>query len=265
LPSDFQTIQAPPHWRVIDFISDLHLQAAEMETFLAWRAYMERTKADALFILGDLFEVWVGDDAALESTSAGVSFEAICAMVLKQTAARLDLHLMRGNRDFLMGQSFCASTGVNLLDDPCTLHMGQNRWVLSHGDALCLADLDYQNFRKLVRAPEWQAAFLAKPLGERRNLAKALRAQSQARKMALRDCADADNQATLSLLAKAGSQHLIHGHTHKPANHVLAGGAVRHVLSDWDLAASPPRAEVFRLTLNAGAPASVSRIAAEQA
>lgn len=273
LPSELQVIKAPPTWRVIDFISDLHLQAAEPETFAAWQRYLVTTRADAVFILGDLFEVWVGDDAtshygsdSTSNTGPGhPSFEAVCAGVLKLAAERFPLYFMHGNRDFLVGTEFCESTGATLLSDPCIFEFCGERWALSHGDALCLADVDYQAFRKTVRSPAWQTGFLAKPLVERRDIARNLREQSTARKAAATTYADADESATLQLLATAGARHLIHGHTHRPASHVLPGGLRRHVLSDWDLNAVPARAQVFRLSLAEPGTASIARIPLEQA
>ncbi len=250
---------------MLDFISDLHLQAAEPDTFAGWKAYMSETAADAVFILGDLFEVWVGDDAAETRPSGEVPFEAQCAGVLRHAAKRMKVHLMRGNRDFLLGQDFCDTTGVTLLDDPFVLKLPHERWVLSHGDALCLDDVDYQQFRTTVRSPQWQSTFLAKPLLERRNIARQLREQSQARKLATAHFADADLEATVSLLEQAGASHLIHGHTHKPADHLLKGTMQRHVLSDWDLGARPARAQVLRLAVTEDEVATMSRIPPSQA
>lgn len=269
MPSDLQLIKAPPEWRVVDFISDLHLQANEPLTFAAWQRYLENTRADAVFMLGDLFEVWVGDDAASDSASptgrGHPSFEAVCASVLKRASSRISLHFMHGNRDFLVGEKFCESTGLTLLDDPCVFEFHGERWALSHGDALCLADVDYQVFRKTVRSPAWQAGFLAKPLKQRRDIARGLREQSEARKSAAATYADADEEATLQLLSRASARLLVHGHTHRPATHVLPGGLQRHVLSDWDLTAVPARAQVFRLALEEPGTASSARIPLEQA
>jgi UDP-2,3-diacylglucosamine hydrolase len=245
---------------VIDFISDLHLQAAEPLNFAAWRSYLRQTRADAVFILGDLFEVWVGDDAAANSTSGALSFEAQCAEVLRETTARKPVYFMHGNRDFLLGPHFCNASGVKLLQDPCVLAFGGERWVLSHGDALCLDDLDYQRFRETVRTPQWQASFLAKPLEERRLIARGLREQSQARKLAASTYADADFAAAGALMTASMANHLIHGHTHRPADHLHGGALHRHVLSDWDMDAQPPRAQVLRLESHAQGPFSLSRI-----
>jgi UDP-2,3-diacylglucosamine hydrolase len=164
---------AAPTWRAIDFISDLHLQASELATFHVWQQYMQSTPADAVFILGDLFEVWVGDDAL----QCG-SFESQCADVIGQTAARVPLFFMHGNRDFLVGSALMDLCTARLLDDPTVLIFQGQRWLLSHGDALCIDDLPYMQFRAQVRSPEWQQAFLAKPLTERQAIARGLRQQS---------------------------------------------------------------------------------------
>ena len=237
-------LQAPSGWRCADFISDLHLHAADRSTFAAWAAYMQATTADAVFILGDLFEVWVGDDAALVCGS----FEAECINVLRQAGERLALYIMQGNRDFLMGPALMQASAAIALPDPAILDFAGQRWLLSHGDALCLDDRDYQQFRQQVRGPVWQGAFLAKPLAERQAIALGIRQASAARKQETVAYADVNTAAALALLAGAASTHLLHGHTHKPAQHQLAKGMLRTVLSDWDLNASPVRAEVLRIT-----------------
>lgn len=239
----FAEFQAPAAWRTIDFISDLHLQAAESATFEAWQRYMEQTPADAIFILGDLFEVWVGDDAA-----AAPGFAAECGEVLGATARRAAVFFMAGNRDFLVGRSFLQSCGATLLADPSVLVFDGRRWLLTHGDALCLADTEYMEFRSQVRSAAWQHEFLAKPLAQRQAIARALRQQSEARKRSGVEYPDVDGPAAQEWLQAAGAQGLIHGHTHRPADHVLGPRGWRAVLSDWDLAAVPPRQQVLRLT-----------------
>ena len=225
----------------MDLISDLHLQASETATFEAWRDYMARTTADAVLILGDLFEVWVGDDAA-ESDP----FLQSCAQVLRQTAQRLHVAFMPGNRDFLVGPAFLSDCGVHALSDPCLLQWGAQRMVLSHGDALCLDDRAYQAFRQQVRSADWQTEFLAKPLHERLALARAMRTQSESQKYSGAVYADADAIMALNWLHAAGANRLVHGHTHQPADHPLGTG-LRHVLSDWSLDHAPHRAQVFRM------------------
>ena len=234
---------AAPTWRAIDFISDLHLQARDVATFNVWQQYMQTTPADAVFILGDLFEVWVGDDA-LQSGS----FESQCAEVIRQTSMRIPAFFMHGNRDFLVGNALMSQCNACLLDDPTVLLFGQQRWLLSHGDALCIADLPYMQFRAQVRRTEWREGFLSKPLAERQVIARALRQQSEAKKQANTVYADVDTATTRQWLLAARAATLIHGHTHQPATHDLVDGMRRVVLSDWDADAEPKRAQVLRLT-----------------
>ncbi len=239
----FQELQAPPQWRTADFISDLHLQASEPATFDAWRGYMRTTAADAVFILGDLFEVWVGDDAADEP-----GFEADCAAVLRATAVRLPVFFMPGNRDFLVGQGLLQAIHATLLDDPTILTFLGQRLLLTHGDALCLDDSAYLVFRAQVRSPAWQRDFLARPLAERKAIARGLREQSDARKQTGVPYADVDGAETLRWLQAADARMMIHGHTHRPGDHELAAGRRRIVLSDWDASAAPPRLQVLRVS-----------------
>ena len=227
----------------VDFISDLHLQASEPATFSAWQRYMQNTPADAVFILGDLFEVWVGDDLLEER-----GFEYQCAQVIKQTAARVPTFFMHGNRDFLVGNGLMTACNTTLLSDPTVLSFNHQRWLLSHGDALCVDDVDYMQFRQQVRSADWQQAFLAKPLAERQAIARDLRKQSEARKISGVDYADVDENIARQWLQQAESATLIHGHTHKPAMHAMGDGLQRVVLSDWDASATLPRAEVLRLS-----------------
>ena len=238
-------LMAAPTWRVIDFISDLHLQATDVATFNVWRQFMQTTPADAVFIMGDLFEVWVGDDA-LQSGS----FELQCADAIRQTTARIPVFFMHGNRDFLVGSALMDLCTARLLDDPTVLVFEGWRWVLSHGDALCIDDLPYMRFRAQVRSPEWQQAFLAQPLQERQAIARGLRQQSEARKQSGAQYDDVNSQAARQLLQDAHALRLIHGHTHKPAEHDLGDGMRRVVLSDWDVDAQPARAEVLRLSID---------------
>ena len=242
-------LAALPSWRTVDFISDLHLNADEPATFNAWQTYLQETPADAVFILGDLFEVWVGDDAvgAGFQTYPEASFENRCTSVLAQAGSRLALFFMHGNRDFLIGPAFMDACHASLLHDPTVLAFAGRRWLLSHGDALCLDDLDYMAFRRQVRSAGWQQAFLAQPLAERQAMAREMRRQSEARKRSGLDYADVDPVAARQWLQAAQAPTLIHGHTHKPAFHDLGNGLSRVVLSDWDAQASVPRAEVLRL------------------
>ncbi len=241
-PPVIAQLQAPASWRTADVISDLHLQAAQPDTFEAWRRYMRDTPADAVFILGDLFEAWVGDDAAGEPGLA-----ADCAAVLQATAARAALFFMHGNRDFLVGEGFLQACRTTLLSDPTVLGFAGRRWLLTHGDALCLADTEYMRFRAQVRAPSWQREFLSKPLEQRKAIARGLREQSEARKRLGEQYPDVDGAAAAAWLEAADAQVLIHGHTHRPAEHPL-GRHRRIVLSDWDALSQPPRLQALRLS-----------------
>jgi UDP-2,3-diacylglucosamine hydrolase len=236
-------LKAPPRWHCVDFISDLHLHASDPLTFQVWSHYLNETAADAVFILGDLFDVWVGDDVL----SPGASFEQHCVEVLRATGQRLDLYIMHGNRDFLMGAALMAACNSSLLDDPTVLSFANQRWLLTHGDAWCLDDTEYMRFRAQVRSANWQQDFLDRPLSERLELARAMRAQSEARKHTDTVYADVDSAAANTLLHNLQADHMVHGHTHRPARHSLAAGLERLVLSDWDMTARPARAEVLRL------------------
>ena len=254
----FEELVAPSHWRTVDFISDLHLQASEPATVAAWQNYLRTTPADALFILGDLFEVWVGDDALDEPGS----FEAQACALLHAASQRHALYFMHGNRDFLIGKHFARCTGATLLHDPTVLVWHDQRLLLSHGDALCLDDVDYQRFRIQARSAGWQRNFLVQPLAERRAQARAMRAQSEARKQAAEAYADVDGPSALAWLQAAGAHTLVHGHTHRPAEHVLAPGFQRLVLSDWDATAQPPRLELLRLSIAGSSVPTLERLQA---
>ena len=237
-------IVAPPAWRRIDFISDLHLSEDTPRAFAAWRDYLLGTRADAVFILGDLFEAWIGDDARFEG------FDAAGAAVLRDAAQRRPVAFMAGNRDFLLGREALDDCGVQLLGDPTVLCAFDQRTLLSHGDEWCIADTEYQQFRRMVRNPAWQAQVLAKPLAERRALARSMRSESE-RKIAEHQSGwtDVDAATAIDWLHATRSTTLVHGHTHRPATESLAPGLTRHVLSDWDLDhATPPRAQVLRWT-----------------
>jgi UDP-2,3-diacylglucosamine hydrolase len=245
-------LPAPPSWRTVDFISDLHLQASDRATFTAWQHYLESTPADAVFILGDLFEVWVGDDAIGEDLHARPpALTRAARRRWANAAGRLALFFMHGNRDFLVGQGLMDLCNATLLQDPTVLVFpagSGRRWLLSHGDALCLGDTDYMAIsqpgahrRMAARLPR-QAAGRAP--GDR---ARAARAKRSAQKSGVQ-YADVDTDAARQWLQAATPAHA------DPRPHAQAGRArpgrrlSRVVLSDWDLAAPVPRAEVLRLT-----------------
>lgn len=244
-------LAAPARWRTLEFISDVHLHVEEPATARAWQAYLSGCQADALFILGDLFEVWVGDDVLADPPE----FLAECVQALHRLSQRCALHFMPGNRDFLAGAGLMQACGAQMLADPTVLVIGTQRLLLSHGDALCLDDSDYLRFRQQVRSPDWQRAFLARPLDERQALARQLRAQSQqqqAQRQALgQGLAEVDAAAAVQWLRAHRASVLLHGHTHRPGRHELGPGLSREVLSDWDARAQPPRAQVLRLQTHA--------------
>ena len=238
---------APAGWTAIDFISDLHLNPAMPRTSAAWMDHLRHTTADAVFILGDLFDAWIGDDARDDP------FESACWASVADAAQHRTLAFMAGNRDFLVGEALLADCGVLPLADPTLLCAFGRDVLLTHGDALCLADTAYQRFRAQVRDPRWQAAALARPLAERRLMARALRDGSLAHQQTAAlpvEATDVDPDETLRLMHESGADTVVHGHTHRPQSAPLAPGAMRHVLSDWDLDHDParPRAEVLRLT-----------------
>jgi UDP-2,3-diacylglucosamine hydrolase len=240
-------LRAPASWRTLEFVSDVHLSADDASTATAWAGYLSATEADAVFVLGDLFEVWTGDDL-IAAESQGFIGQRLAE--LRRLSLRSAVFFMRGNRDFLAGEDLMQACGAELLDDPCVLVLPGRRVLLSHGDALCLDDARYMEFRAQVRSAAWQQAFLAQPLADRQALARQLREQSrqeQARSLARGQLpADVNDAAASALLQTYGAELLVHGHTHRPGRHRLAGGH-REVLSDWDALAHPPRAQVLRM------------------
>lgn len=233
---------APPHWRAIDFVSDLHLSSDLPLTAQALGDYLSRSRADAICLLGDVFEAWVGDD------SRDQPFEADVVSRLRAASATRALFFMVGNRDFLVGPALCADAGLTALPDPTALHAWGGRWVLAHGDAQCLSDQRYQAFRRQVRSSAWQQSFLTQPLPVRIEAARAMRRESRLQQAAVESVGDLDRQACRDLLREADAAVLLHGHTHRPAEHDLGDGLRRIVLSDWDLDdPSVPRAQVLRL------------------
>lgn len=219
---------------MIFFVSDLHLSPRSpgaTRLFLRFLAGRARQAAE-LYILGDLFEAWIGDD------DSGDPFNAQVVAALRAASdAGLRIGVMHGNRDFLLGDGFAAATGARLLPDPYVLSTPEWQFVLSHGDALCLDDATYMAFRAQVRNPAWQAALLARPLGERRAIAAQLREVSESSQRA-KDNSYADLQAaaTDDFLRDHGYVTFIHGHTHQPArhDHIVDGIHVeRWVLADW--------------------------------
>jgi UDP-2,3-diacylglucosamine hydrolase len=244
---EVQELVAPPEWRCLEFISDLHLSDQTPKTLSAWQNYLDQTLADAVMILGDLVEAWVGDDGMLEG------FDAQIAASLKHSARLRPTYLMVGNRDFLVGQALLQACEVQALADPTAITAFGQRGLFVHGDALCLEDTAYQAFRATVRSQQWQADFLSLPLATRRHIAQELRAQSTEHQKTNPTSlwADIDRPTAVRWLELSGADFLVHGHTHRPATQVISPKYTRHVLSDWDLD-SPgcARGEIVRWTLS---------------
>ncbi|MBP6596068.1 MAG: UDP-2,3-diacylglucosamine diphosphatase [Arenimonas sp.] len=215
------------------FVSDLHLDASRPGITALFLDFLagEARHAEALYVLGDLFEAWVGDD------DPGEPGASVCAALAALPASGVPVFLMRGNRDFLYGPAMAARCGAQLLPDPCVVDLQGQPTLLMHGDLLCSDDLAYQSFRQQVRDPVWQARFLAQPLAARQAFAAQARAASQQHQAGvsetITDVAPATVQATM---AAHGVERLIHGHTHRPAIHALTvqdRPATRVVLGDW--------------------------------
>jgi UDP-2,3-diacylglucosamine hydrolase len=215
------------------FISDLHLQAERPEIGEQFLSFLdeEARQAEALYILGDLFETWVGDDDP----------DPHYAIVKKALRSIVDegipVFFMHGNRDFLIGDGFADETGVRLLSDPHRLDLYGEDVLISHGDALCTDDVKYQEFRRISRDPAWQAMMLQKPLAERQAIAAQARTESAAHGASIAaEISDVNQGAVEQLLREHDVRTLLHGHTHRPAVHrfELDGEpAMRIVLGDW--------------------------------
>lgn len=216
------------------FVSDLHLTETRPQANEAFFAFLEDQArgADALYILGDLFEYWIGDDDLAEP------FNAIVAAFLRNLSrSRVKLYLMHGNRDFLLGAAFCEATGATLLDDPSEIAAGKDRTLLMHGDTLCTDDVDYQAWRRTARSRAWQDEFLGKSLQARRNEILGLRSKSQEVIQAKpAEIMDVNEGAVREALRRHGLRRLIHGHTHRPGRHTVdveGQACERWVLPDW--------------------------------
>jgi len=220
----------------IHFISDLHLEARRSEisrAFLHWLKN-DALNADALYILGDLFEVWIGDDFSDDFTSSIVSG------IKTLSDSGTEIFVMHGNRDFLLGEDFCKATGSQLLPDPSIINLDNKPVLLMHGDSLCTLDKEYIAFRQQVRNLQWIENLLSKSLKERQEIARQLRDASQSSSQYKNsDIMDVTPEEVERVMEEHDVLHLIHGHTHRPAVHTLKlrqdqETATRRVLGDWD-------------------------------
>lgn len=215
------------------FISDLHLEAGQPaigEQFVSFLANDGR-QAEALYILGDLFDAWLGDD------DPNPYYGEMKSAMRDLADTGVPTFFMHGNRDFMIGKQFAAETGVTILSDPVVVTLYGQNVVLSHGDALCTDDVHYQKIRAMTRDPDWQSMMRAKPLQERIALAAEARKESVARGASLSDeIMDVNQDAVAATLREHGVDIMLHGHTHRPAIHEIDLGdrtATRIVLGDW--------------------------------
>jgi UDP-2,3-diacylglucosamine hydrolase len=222
---------------VLHFLSDLHLSPDTPGITRLFLDYLagEARAAERIFILGDLFEVWLGDDAIDDPED---SFgRGIVDALRRLVDAGTGVAVLHGNRDFLLGERFAEQSGARLLPDPCVLSLPTGQFVLSHGDALCTDDTDYLSFREKVRAPAWRNDFLAKLLEERKAIAAEMRRKSEAHKREKPvQAMDLNAAVTDDFLRQHGYATMIHGHTHQPDRHehLVDGIRVeRWVLADW--------------------------------
>ncbi|MDH3645220.1 MAG: UDP-2,3-diacylglucosamine diphosphatase [Gammaproteobacteria bacterium] len=215
------------------FVSDLHLDAKRPEIGKQFLAFLEHTApaADVVYILGDLFESWVGDDDPQPEKYR------VADALRKLSGGGTPCYFMCGNRDFLVGNDFAANAGLGLLEDEVVIEIHGQQVLLMHGDSLCTDDLEYQAFRKMVRDADWQHQFLALPLEKRLATAAEARRRSIAHNAEVPETImDVSQQAVVEVLQKHGVATLLHGHTHRPAVHefLLDGKpAKRIVLGDW--------------------------------
>ena len=216
------------------FISDLHLEESRPDITGAFLGFL-KTHAmgvEQLYILGDFFEAWIGDD---ERTPLQ---EQVAAALREVRDSGTEIFLMHGNRDFLIGNDYCERAGATLLDDPTVVDLYGTPALLMHGDSLCTADVEYQKFRANMRNPQMQKMMLARPLEDRQQMARQLRQMSMAKNQGkAEDIMDVTPEEVVKELEHHGVQLMIHGHTHRPAIHDLeANGepARRIVLGDWD-------------------------------
>lgn len=239
MPHSASAAEAQPQ-AVALFVSDVHLHASLPRTTAAFLQFLSThaKHAHQLYLLGDLFEYWPGDD------DIDTPYHRRIIDALRDVSdAGVTVFWTAGNRDFLVGSVFADATGATLLADPATITIAGQLITVSHGDALCTDDTEYMAFRAMVRQGAWQKGFLAKPLAERKAIIEGMRGQSEAgKKNKAADIMDVNPAAVASLFKSTGASMLIHGHTHRPASHICQlsdGEAVRHVLPDWDLDHEP--------------------------
>jgi UDP-2,3-diacylglucosamine hydrolase len=244
LPDASNEAQSEP---VALFISDLHLQATMPRTAQAFLDFLQTRaiRAQQLYLLGDLFEYWAGDD----DIAAPFNRQIVDAL-RRVSDAGVALFWIAGNRDFLVGDAFADAAGARLLPDPYVAVIAGQKLVLAHGDAQCTDDHAYMAFRAQVRQPAWQQDFLAMPLAQRKAIIDQLRNDSRtAQRSKTVEIMDVNAGAIASLFDTAGASIMIHGHTHRPARHDYhENHRVRYVLPDWDCDTAVPRGGWISMT-----------------
>lgn len=228
-----ETAQSPA---VALFVSDLHLNRDQPDTAAAFFDFLQFhvSGVPKLFLLGDIFEYWVGDDDLSDPTH-----QHLMRLLQQLGNSGTELFWMAGNRDFLVGEQFARQSGAVMLEDPTVMTLAERRLILCHGDALCTEDAEYMRFRQQVRNPVWQQQFLAMPLEQRRAIAQNMRNESKQRQQhKTMQIMDVSQAAVEQLFTASGTDLMIHGHTHRPALHqqstMQAEPQRRYVLSDWD-------------------------------
>ncbi len=252
-----------PRERATLFLSDLHLSPSIPLTVAAFERFVDSidaTDVGEVYILGDLFEFWIGDDMMRTPFAAEV-----VARLATLRARGIRLFVMHGNRDFLLGKRFARAAGAVLIPDPFPIAIGNERWLLTHGDALCTDDLQYQRFRRIVRRRWVQWFFLRWPFRWRMKLAANMRANSERSGASRMHITDVNARAVQALFERYDAHGMIQGHTHRPCRHDERYGAsgaagspdsatatarIRWVLADWELDETPPRGGYLRLDAN---------------
>lgn len=242
MPEDARASEAAQSRPVALFVSDVHLKASLPQTTQAFLDFLRNQAIEAkqLYLLGDLFEYWAGDDDI-----ASLYNRQIITALRDASDAGVKIFWIAGNRDFLIGAEFATATGATLLSDPSVVTIAGQRIALAHGDAQCTDDSDYMAFREKVRQREWRRNFLAMPLAQRKAIIEGLRNDSrEAQRAKSYAIMDVNERAIMSLFDATATSFLIHGHTHRPARHELewrGASRTRYVLPDWDCDANPPR------------------------
>ena len=215
----------------IAFVSDLHLEPIENKRVKVFFKFLNDavSKYEELYILGDFFEYWIGDDDT----------QSVNKLIMRRLKAATDnglkIYFIHGNRDFLIGSEFESKTGIKILADQHTFNIGEKKIMISHGDAFCVDDVEYQEMKREIRSDSWKKDFLAKSISERVDFANDLRTKSSERNSNKpENIMDVNNEYVLKVIQREKIDILIHGHTHRPAIHKLPNGSIRAVLGSWE-------------------------------